>query len=224
MREISGVIRPFSGVERRLLIADLRRSQSRLRSFPKSQWSAGVVIFGLLWASTVIATKGNWLLPTAFWSLLGVAISAWVYSSEKPKYAAAVRRCEDVLRQNEVHEISIRTDALVELEEIEDEGACYAIQLRDHLIVFVSGQDYYPSARFPNTDFSVIRIFDSEKSLVHEFIEKRGSKLRPKRKISAEAKAQLEVPLHLQVIEGDLDELENLLARNNQTRKFSASS
>jgi len=224
MPEIGSVTRPLSEVERRFLMADLRRSQGRLRSFPKRQWSAGVIIFGLLWASTVIATKGNWLLATAFWLMLGAVISAWAYFSEKPKYRDAVRRCEDALRRNEVHEVSIRSDAFVELEEIEDEGACYAFQLRDRRIVFVSGQDYYPSARFPNTDFSVIRVFDGERSLGQEFVEKRGSRLQPKRKISAEAKAQLEVPQHLQVIEGDLDELEHLLARSNQTHKLSSRS
>jgi hypothetical protein len=219
MPEIRSVARPLSEVERRFLIADLRRSQGRLRSFPKRQWSASVIIFGLLWASTVIAMKGNWLLATALWLVLGVAISALVYFSEKPQYRAAVRRCEDALRRNEAHEVSIQSEALVELEEIEDEGACYAFQLRDHRIVFVSGQDYHPSARFPNFDFSVIRIFDQKNLLVQEFIEKRGTKLSPKRKISAETKSKLKVPEHLQFIEGDLDELENLLAHRNQAHK-----
>jgi hypothetical protein len=116
----------------------------------------------------------------------------WVYLSQKPKYRAAVNRFEDALRRNEVQEIKIQSDALVELEEIEDEGACFAFQLNDHRIVFVSGQDYYSSARFPNDDFSVIRVYDSRRFLVQEFVEKRGIKLKSKRSIPAKVKSQLQ--------------------------------
>src|SRR5215467_15471045 len=210
MPEIESITRRLSEIERRILTADLKRSERRLRSFSKRLLSAGVIICGTLWALTVFATKGSWLPATAFWSGLAVVMYTWNYFSEKPKYRSVVRRFEDVLRRNEVHEIRIHSDAYVELDEIEDEGACFAFQLDDQRIVFVSGQDYYPLARFPNSDFSVIRVFDSQNSLVQEFVEKRGSKLKPKRRISAKAKSKLEVPEHLQVIKGDLDGLENL--------------
>jgi len=221
MPEISSITRPLSKVEQRLLQADLKRSQARLRSFSRRLLSAGVVIFGPLWALTVIVAKGRLILPTAVWLVLAVAISAWTYFSETPKYAAAIRRFEDALRRNEVSEIKIQSDAFVEIEEIEDEGACYAFQLDNHQIVFVSGQDYYPSARFPNADFSIIRIFGSQESPVEEFVEKRGRKLKPKRKISAKVKSQLEIPEHLQVVQGNLDQLENLLVQSSRARQKS---
>jgi len=220
MPEISSVTRPLSKIEQRLLQADLRQSEARLRSFSRKLLSAGVVIFGPLWVLRVIVAKGRWVLPTAFWLVLAVAISAWTYFSETPKYTAAVRRFEDALRRNEVQEIKIESDAFVELEEIEDEGACYAFQLGSDRIVFVSGQDYYPSARFPNNDFSVIRVFGSQGSLVEEFVEKRGKKLKPRKKISAEIKSQLEIPEHLQVIEGNLDQLESLCTKQPASHEF----
>lgn len=224
MPEIDSVTRPLSEIERRILTADLKRSERRLRSFSKRLISAGIIICGTLWALTMVATNGRgWLPATAFWLGLAVVMYVWNYFSEKPKYTAVVRRFEDALRRNEVHEIRIQSNAFAELEEIEDEGACFAFQLDDHRIVFVSGQDYYPSARFPNSDFSVIRVFDSQKSLVQEFVEKRGSKLKSKRRISAKAKSKLEVPEHLQVIEGDLDELETLLAHSSQAHKLLSS-
>ena len=183
-----------------------------MRSFLKRLLSVGPVIFGTLWAVTLITEKGrHWLFATALWLGVSVLILAWAYFSEKPKYDAAIRRCEDALQRNEAHETSIQSDAFVELEEIEDEGVCYAFQLSHRRIVFVSGQDYYPTARFPNSDFSLIRIFDQQNFLVEEFVEKRGNKLKPQRKISAEMKSKLKVPGHLQVVEGDLDQLENLL-------------
>jgi hypothetical protein len=101
---------------------------------------------------------------------------------------------------------------MVELEEVEDEGACYAFQLSGKRIVFVSGQNFYPSARFPNSDFSLVDIYGENNVLVETFIEKHGKKLRPRRKISAEVTSKMKVPDHLQVIEGKLDDLEELLA------------
>lgn len=211
MSEIDSTIRPLSEIELRLLTADLKRSEGRLPSFSKRLLMADFIVCGTFWVLTVIATKGRWLLPTAVWSVILVVISVWIYLSERPEYRAPVSRLEDALRQNEVHEIRIQSDAFVELEEIEDEGACFAFEIAGRRIVFVSGQDYYPSARFPNGDFSVIQVFDSQKSLVQEFVEKRGSKLEPRRKISAKTKSRLDIPEHLQVIDGDLGELENLL-------------
>lgn len=216
MPEIDSVTRPLSNTERRLLTADLHRSERRQRSLPKRTLSANVLVFGSLWALTMIATKEYRLFATALWLGLTVVVNLWAYFPEKSKLRAAVHRFEDALRRNEVQEIRIQSDSLVELEEIEDEGACFAFQLNDHRIVFVSGQDYYPSARFPSNDFSVIRVFDSRGSLVQELIEKRGSKLKPKRSIPAKVKSKVDIPEHLEVLDGDLDELESLLTNDGQ--------
>lgn len=101
---------------------------------------------------------------------------------------------------------------MVELEEQEDEGACYAFQIAGNRIVFISGQDFYASARFPNNDFSLIHIYREDGALLEGFIEKRGTKLNPSRKIPSEMKEKMEVPDHLKVIDGTLDQLESLLA------------
>jgi hypothetical protein len=101
---------------------------------------------------------------------------------------------------------------MVEFEEEEDEGACYAFQLNNPWIVFVSGQDFYPSARFPNTDFSLVSIYGEHEVLVESFVEKHGNKLKPVRMISSEQKSKMKIPSHLQTIQGDLSHIEHLLA------------
>jgi hypothetical protein len=212
MPEIDSIARPISEAERLLLSAELQRIERRLRSFPRRAVSAGFVLCGVFCALTVLATKEHQLVAIVFWLALFLVISVWVCLSQRPKYLAELNRLDDALCRNEVRETRIQSDAFVELEEIEDEGACFAFQLSGNQIVFVSGQDYYPSALFPNNDFSVIRVFDSRKTLVQEFIEKHGSKLKAKRSIPAETKSKLKVPEHLQVIVGDVDELESLLA------------
>jgi hypothetical protein len=206
------VARRLSEKERRLLTGALTHRQRRFKSFAKRQLVAGLGIFGILWAGTMMATHDPWYIVTTIWVAIGGAIFVWVYLSERPKQKAGVELYAGALRRNQALETRIQSEEMVKLEEEEDEGACYAFQLSGEHIVFISGQDFYPSARFPNTDFSLVQIYDENEVLVETFIEKHGMKLKPNRKISAEQKSKMKVPYHLQVIEGKLDDLEKLLA------------
>jgi len=182
MPEMETVTRHLSETERRLLTGVLTQRQRRLKHFPKRQLIAAVIIFGGLWAWTMIVTRDRWYVVTAIWVGIGSVISLWVYFSEKPKEKANLELYADALRRNQARETRIRSDEMVELEEKEDEGSCYAFQLSEKRIVFVSGQDLYPSARFPNSDFSLVHVYRENEVLVETFIEKHGKKLRPKRR------------------------------------------
>jgi hypothetical protein len=122
-----------------------------------------------------------------------------------------IDRLERTLTRNEAREVTIQSTEMVEFEEEEDEGACYAFQLNDGRIVFIDGQEYYPSAKFPNTDFSLVSIHDADGGCVEELIYKRGQKLKPRRTIPAKFKSEMLLPDHLEVITGKLSELEGLL-------------
>ena len=100
---------------------------------------------------------------------------------------------------------------MVEFQEIEDEGACYAFQVEQDKIVFVTGQDFYSGPKFPSTDFSITSIIGTKGDLVHLLIDKRGEKLRPIRTISAEIKQHLRIPEHLEIVTGRLEDLEKIL-------------
>jgi hypothetical protein len=195
-------VRPLSQTERRLLAGALTHRQRRMKSFSKRQLIVALVIFGALWGWTMIATNTRWYVVAAIWVGIGGVISLWLYFSEKPKEEARMRPYEDALRRNEASVIRIRSDELVELEKEDDQGTCYAFQLTDDRIVFVSGQDFYPSVRFPNSDFSLVHIYGENGVLVERFIEKHGKKLEPARRISAQLKSKMMVPDHLQVLEG----------------------
>lgn len=97
-------------------------------------------------------------------------------------------------------------------EEIEDEGACYAFQVEPEQVLFVVGQDFYESARFPNSDFSLVHIRAESGDLVEMPFLYRGSKLSPIRTVPARVKATLRIPEHLSVMEGSLADLEARLA------------
>ena len=101
---------------------------------------------------------------------------------------------------------------MVEFEEEEDEGASYAFQLDNRRIVFVVGQQFYGSARFPNSDFSLIEISTEDGTVVVGSIRKYGIRIEPIRTISAQRTAKLKIPEHLQVIDGELNQIEDLLA------------
>jgi len=79
-------------------------------------------------------------------------------------------------------------------------------------LFFIEGQDFYPSARFPNSDFSLVDIYAENDVLAVSLIEKHGRKIVPVRKISAQEKAKFKIPIHLERIEGELNQLESLLA------------
>ncbi len=170
----------------------------------------------VLWIVTLLASDASWVIITAFWAVVGAGITLWVRRdlSREVGYASAMAgRLESATRHNEADVYDIRASAFVEFEEVEDEGACYAFNLGDGRVVFISGQEFYPSSKFPSLDFSLIYILDEEGQAVDMLIEKRGGRADPVRTIPASAKWEMEVPQSLSVVEGALDDLEALLGR-----------
>jgi len=210
MGTIETFVRPLSEAERRIVTSSLRQKQRRLKNFSKGILTAGLLIFAVFAIVPMIWSRGRLYVPVAVWFGIVALISVWGYFSEKPKEESAVHIYASALRRNEAHITRIQSDEMVELEEEEDEGACYAFQLKDK-IVFIFGQDYYASARFPNTDFSLVEIRGENGSPIEGLIEKNGKKLKPKRTISAKVKSKLRIPGNLEVIEGNLGDLEDLL-------------
>jgi hypothetical protein len=62
---------------------------------------------------------------------------------------AIVLSLESALRRNAADVYDVRAIAFAELEEIEDEGACYAFELEGERIVFITGQEFYEAPAFP---------------------------------------------------------------------------
>ena len=94
-----------------------------------------------------------------------------------------------------------------EFEEQEDEGACYAFELSSGGVIFVTGQDFYAGARFPNTDFSIIEILDSRQVVLEMILEKRGDKMSPERRLSAKEKKGMSIPDHGSYFVGALEDV-----------------
>lgn len=205
--------RPLLAQERRLLRSKLSALPRQLSTFIKRSAISVAGICGALWLLTMLVVKdvsGTWI--SAFWLGAGFVIGSWTMMDEKTKKARKQRDLEEVLRHDLAQETVVCASELVEFEEIEDEGACYAFQVGESRILFVSGQDFYPSTKFPSTEFSIVEMQTTDGRLVEMLFEKRGERLSPKRTISCAVKVHLQIPGHLQLMDGRLDQIEQLLA------------
>lgn len=213
MAAIEENFRPLTEPEVRLLKGKIssqdrrqKRYRGRITKISLGLWAGGSAL--TLLAST---TSSNWSIILIVWAGIAALIAVWLLLEERSRSSARTRSFEDALRRNQARVIRIRSDHMVEFEEQEDEGACYAFQVGDR-IIFVAGQDFYASAKFPNSDFSLVEITDSRDTLVEMVIDTAGKKLQPIRTISTELQSKLRTPEHLQILQGRLEGIDRLLA------------
>ena len=140
--------------------------------------------------------------------MAGGAIALWVGRDMK-KHAAEfgdmATALQSALMADAADVYDVRARAFAEFEEAEDEGACYAFEIDGPRLVFVSGQEFYASARFPSLDFSLVYVLDGAGRSVDMLIEKRGPRAKPARMIPVAQ--QTERPEHLEVRAGAIDTL-----------------
>ena len=72
-------------------------------------------------------------------------------------------------------------------------------------------EEFYESAKFPSLDFSLVYVLDDEGRTVDMLVDKRGNKAKPARTIPASFKRSLEMPEHLEVRAGGIDDVEAAL-------------
>lgn len=218
--QIDGVLRPLLQVEQRAVTRALGVRRRRLGRLRRRLFVFSSVVFGALWGLTMVASRAPVIVITVVWLVIGALLTLWSYFSARRELTKDVNRFEQALRRNEAREVRVQSTEMVEFEEEEDEGTCYAFQLDGGKILFISGQDYYSSAMFPNTDFSLVDVYDENGACIGELIHKRGQKLEPRRTVPARLKSGLSIPGHLEIIEGKLSELEGSLISNSAIRSL----
>jgi hypothetical protein len=214
------VVRPLRHVERRILNWGVIRQRLMMtRLAPLITLSVGVVLFGGLWGLTVLATRADkkgpsWQMSGVIWLAIAVPILLWSHRDMR-RYAARYEgSCASALRMNCAVEIQIKTNAVAVFEAGEKRGLIYAFQVGDSDTVVVAYKKAGSSARFPNSDFSLIDLFTEQKKPAIGLLEKKGKKIEPVLRISAETTAKLRIPEHLTVIHARLGDLEDVLGRN----------
>lgn len=201
--------RPLRPAEARLLRARAARLARDQRRAKLSVVPLGLGAAAVLWALTMLASDAPWPVITIFWAAIGIALTLWLRRDlSKADLTTAIQALRSALRRNEVEEHRIQATAFAEFEEVEDEGACYAFQIDDERVVFICGQEFYPGAKFPSLDFSLVEPLAENGQPVHVWVEKRGSKAAPLRTIPARKKWELEIPDHLELRKASIATIE----------------
>ncbi len=211
MNELSPVIRVLSKKEKRAIQKQIIFIKNRSRQLKQRLVIVCLVMFGFLSALTILLSDDHWPIIIIFYTIIGGLISFSIWHQEKENKSERLLQLENVLNKGSVSELRIQATNVVQFEEEEDEGACFAFQYALNELIFISGQEFYESSKFPNNDFSLIHIQDSSGKPVEFFIEKHGQKLKPNRVVPAQQKSKLKIPEHLSRISGNIDDIEKLL-------------
>jgi hypothetical protein len=209
--------RPLREAERRLLRAKAAAYATDSRVLWRFAAVGAGITFGL-WALTLLASDVSWQVVTGFWIVAGGAITLWVVrdvGSQSRDVARVVVGLQSALRRNEAEVYDVDATAFAEFEEFEDEGACYAFELTAGGLLFLRGQQFYETARFPSLGFSLVHLLDERGQTVDVVVQKRGPRAAPARIIPASVKPGLEIPEHMELREGSLGTLDDLV---NATR------
>jgi hypothetical protein len=215
-RELDPVRRPLTDTQRRAIRSKVRHLTTTGRRASTIYLPITAGLMGLLWLWTILASDAPWLVVTAFWFAIGAGIALWTRRDMRTHAAqleGMAHRLESALTRNEADVYEIRAGSFAVLEEVEDEGACYAFQLEGDQLVFIVGQEFYEAARFPSLDFSLVYPLDEHGNTVDMFIEKRGDRAKPAKAIPSAVKERLDVPQHLEMRKGTVDNLEAVLGQ-----------
>ena len=172
---------------------------------------ASVAVCGVLAALTLLASDAPRPVILGFWAAIAALLSVWIGLAERRRLRQKAASLAAGLHADRVRGIRIQSPRVVEFEEIEDEGACFAFEVGPNRVVFIHGQQFYATDAFPNSDFSIIEVLDPNGAVVDELFSAKGSHLAPIRMIDRQTKARLELPGHLEVASVSLDHLEDQL-------------
>jgi hypothetical protein len=203
--------RPLTDAERLALSTRVARVRDESRWALLKAGGASAVVCGLLAAATLWASDAPRPIIVLFWTALWLLFTLWIGLPWRKLMRSQIPVLEDGLRTGRARVIRLESSRVVEFEEEEDEGACYAFEHDADSCVAIVGQEFYEDDDFPNTDFSMIEILGAAGRPIDVLLNKDGRKLRPERVIAAAVKRAVEMPQHLDVIPAPLDRLPEAL-------------
>jgi hypothetical protein len=150
--------RPLTEDERRHLSTRMARARDESRWAMLKAGGASAVACGLLAGATIPASDAPRPIILLFWAALWLLFTLWIGLPWRKLMRALIPVLEDGLRTTRARVIRLQSSRVVEFEEEEDEGACYAFEHDAGSSVAIVGQEFYEDEDFPNTDFSMIEI------------------------------------------------------------------
>src|SRR5262245_15973119 len=199
--------------ERAGLAERLTRARRESRVALAKTALASLLVCGVLAVLTRLASDAPTSVIIAFWSLLAVVFTLWIGLPWHRTMRQQVASLGDALQAGRARVTHVQAPAVVEFEEEEDEGACYAFAWGTDASRFIVGQEFYEDVDFPNSDFSLVDVLGTHGRPVDTIIVKFGTKLTPLRVVSANAKRLLEIPDHLTIVNTPVDSVELVLPK-----------
>lgn len=203
--------RPLTDDERRQLSARLQHARGETSRALVKTATASAAVCGVLAVCTLVASSAPAVVVVGFWAALALLFTLWVGLPWRRLMRDQIPVLESALHASRARVIRIQSPRVVEFEEEEDEGACYAFEHDADSSIFVVGQEFYEDDKFPNTDFSIVDILGQSGMPIDSLIVPHGRKLTPERLIPAALKRRLELPDHLAVIAAPLERIESAL-------------
>jgi len=209
-------IRSLTEAERRLVRRHLRcLERDRTTHWPRVIGVTAVVV-GILWLLTVLASDAPLWVVTAFWSGLGIVLAVWVGRERGASDPSRSPELERALGHGSASVTRIEALRYAEIEEQEDEGAHLVLELPNRSLTFLSGQDSYPTPRFPSARIEYIDILSPEGVSVLSARSCKGTRLPLERTVPSDFKSHMTWPGDLEVRAGTLADLEAVLLRESR--------
>lgn len=203
--------RPPTEVERRYLRCALRRARQDRRRFAPRLVLVAALVFVPLWGLTVLVSDAPVWVVTVFWIVAGVGVTAWVAREQGRPSRAAVEPLRRAVESGTAAVVRIECLGWVEIEEVEDEGAHLVLQLPGDRLTFLSGQDQYPTRRFPAERIDLVDLRAPGGGIVASLRRCSGRGLHPVRVLPKEVTATMRWPGDLEVVPGTLADVERVL-------------
>jgi len=166
--------RKLNDKEIRLLKSGIRRHEKQIRPPHRTVLISGLLGYG---AAGLIVLAGNLLskerTPIWFTTLILFGAGTFLFISvfrsfyrQNKGSSRMVTVLNDALAGGTARVETIRSTRFIEVEELEDEGACYLFEIDDGRPFLIFGQEYYSDSQFPSTDFSLVDILDANRNPV----------------------------------------------------------
>lgn len=205
--------RALTADERAQLSARVTTARTGRRTALARTGLSTLLVCGLLAILTFAFSHSAWWIILLFWSALVVVFTLWIGMPLRRTMQERESMLSDALQASRARVTRVQSARVVEFEEEEDEGACYAFDYRDQTSVFVVGQQFYEADDFPNSDFSIIDLLGTHGRPLDSRLVKTGTKLVPGRVVPADVKRLVQIPDHLSVVAAPLDRVESALPR-----------
>jgi hypothetical protein len=211
--EADSTERALTAEERAQLSARLAAAGTGRRTALAKTALSSLIVCGLLAIITIAFSQSPWWIILLFWTALVIVLTLWIGVPEHRMMLTHESMLSDALLASRARVWRVQSERVVEFEEEEDEGACYAFDYRNQTSVFIVGQEFYEDDDFPNSDFSIVDLLGTHGRAVDSLLVKTGRKLVPARVVPGNTKRLVQVPEHLSVVEAPLDHVEAALPR-----------